>query len=255
MPSPPEAVLVAFEASAAPERLAGGQGLAWRAGDVVLKPLDMSLEALRWQSDVLGSLVCDGLRVAAPLASRAGELVVDGWTAWPYLAGAHLPRWAEILAVGERLHRTLSGVERPTAMLDARDDVWARADRIAWGEQSPGDFRAVPEVAHLLALRAEVDAPSQLIHGDLSGNVLFADGLPPAVIDLSPYWRPAQYASAIVAVDAVLWHSADLALLGTAARAQLVIRALLFRLLATADPAGAAPGYRAAIAFVEGVRG
>lgn len=109
MPAPPEAVLVAFGATARPEPFAGGQGLAWRAGDVVLKPLDMSFEALRWQFDVLGSLVCDDLRVAAPLATRTGELVVDGWTAWPYLAGAHLPRWADILAVGHR-----SGGQRST---------------------------------------------------------------------------------------------------------------------------------------------
>jgi hypothetical protein len=165
---------------------------------------------LRWQAKVLGSVEPDGFRVAAPLRTP-GELVVDGWTAWPMLAGAHAPRWADIIAVGERFHRALAGVERPAAVLDARIDDWARADRIAWGEQPAGRFARVPEVAYLLAARTAVSAPSQLIHGDVSGNVLFADGLPPAVIDLSPYWRPSAYASAIVAVDAVLWHGADLA--------------------------------------------
>jgi len=33
-------------------------------------------------------------------------------------------------------------------------------------------------------------APSQLIHSDLGGNVLFHDQLPPAIIDFSAYWRP-----------------------------------------------------------------
>ena len=48
---------------------------------------------------------------------------------------------------------------------------------------------------------------SQLIHGDLTGNVLFApDSGPPWIIDLSLYWRPAQYASAIVAVDCYEWE-------------------------------------------------
>jgi uncharacterized protein (TIGR02569 family) len=159
---------------------------------------------------------------------------------------------ADIIAVGERFHRALAGVERPAAVLDARTDDWARADRIAWREQPAGDFARVPEVAHLLAARTAVSAPSQLIHCDLSGNVLFADGLPPAVIDLSPYWRPTAYASAIVAVDAVLWHGADLALLSRAAAdAQLLVRALLFRLLATRDPTAAAAGYRPAIEFVD----
>ena len=204
MSAPPAAVLFAFAVSGRPERLAGRQGTAWRAGDVVLKPLDMSLEALRWQSAVLGSIDTAGFRLAVPLRSRDGELVVDGWTAWPLLAGDHAPRWPEILAVGKRLHRALAGVERPSALLDARTDGWARADRIAWGEAPAADFAGLPEVSHLLAARTAVSASNQLIHGDLSGNVLFADGLPPAVIDLPPYWRPAAYASAIVAVDAVL---------------------------------------------------
>jgi uncharacterized protein (TIGR02569 family) len=251
---PPAEVLAAFAVSARPEPLCGGQGTAWRAGDVVLKPLDMSIDALRWQAEVLGSVEPDGFRVAAPLRSQDGELVVDGWTAWPMLAGTHARRWADIAAVGERFHRALAGVERPAAVLDVRTDGWARADRIAWGEQPAGDFARVPEVAHLLAVRTAVSAPSQLIHGDLSGNVLFADGLPPAVIDLSPYWRPSAYASAIVAVDAVLWYEAELALLSTvAADAQLLVRALLFRLLATRDVAAAAVGYRGAIEFVAGL--
>jgi uncharacterized protein (TIGR02569 family) len=253
MPAPPAQVLAAFGVSARPEPLSGGQATAWRAGDVVLKPLDMSIDALRWQAEVLGAAEPDGFRVAPPLRASDRELVVDGWTAWPTLAGTHAPRWAEIVAVGERFHLALAGVERPAAVLDARTDGWARADRIAWGDQPAGDFGRVPEVAHLLSARTTVSAPSQLIHGDLSGNVLFADGLPPAVIDLSPYWRPPAYASAIVAVDAVLWHGADPTLLSVVGNAQLLVRALLFRLLATPDPAGAVDGYRRAIGFVDGL--
>ena len=251
MPAPPAAVLSAFAVSGRPDWLAGGQGAAWRSGDVVLKPLDMSIEALRWQSEVLGSIDTVGLRLAVPLRSRDGELAVDGWTAWPLLAGAHAPRWPEILAVGERFHRALAGVERPSAVLDARTDGWARADRIAWGEAPAADFAGLPEVSHLLAARTPVSATNQLIHGDLSGNVLFADGLPPAVIDLSPYWRPAAYASAIVGVDAVLWYGADVGMLAMVADAQLLVRALLFRLLASRDPAAAAGGYRGAIRLVD----
>ena len=253
MPAPPANVLAAFRASARPEPLSGGQATAWRAGDVVLKPLDMSVEALGWQAEVLGSMACDDFRVAPPLRTRGGELVVDGWTAWPMLAGAHAPRWAEIVAVGERFHRALAGVGRPTAVLDARMDAWARADRIAWGEQPADGLERVPEVAHLLAVRTAVSAPNQVIHGDLSGNVLFADGRAPAVIDLSPYWRPMEYASAIVMVAAVLWYGAEVGLLSVVGDAQLLVRALLFRLLATPDPAAAVDGYRRAIGFADGL--
>jgi hypothetical protein len=39
--------------------------------------------------------------------------------------------------------------------------------------------------------------------------VLLSDGLAPAVIDMSPYWRPTAYAEAVVVVDALLWRRAD----------------------------------------------
>ncbi len=249
---PPATVLERFGvAGRTPVPLPGGRSTAWRAGDVVLKPLDLAPAALRWQEEVLSSVAPDGFRVAVPLRSRRGELVVGGWTAWPALDGAHAPRWPEIIAVGERFHRALAAVPRPSALLDARTDPWARADRIAWGEAPAGDLARIPDVARLLGLREPAGARQQLVHGDLSGNVLFAPGLPPAVIDLSPYWRPAAYASAIVAVDAVLWHGADAAALvprnGAREARGLVVRALLFRLLADADPAAAARTWRPAI--------
>ena len=42
--------------------------------------------------------------------------------------------------------------------------------------------------------------------------MLFADASPPAVIDFSPYWRPAGLALAVAAVDALMWGGARLAL-------------------------------------------
>ena len=255
MAVPPPVVLDEFGAASDPTPLAGGQGTAWRSGSLVLKPLDMSLNELEWHADVLASVAPDGFRVSAPLRSRAGALVVDGWTAWPALAGEHAPRWEDIIAVGERLHDALASVERPAAMLDARTDVWSRADRIAWGELSAGAFATVPEVARLLSARGAVHAPDQVVHGDLTGNVLFADGLAPAVIDFSPYWRPKGFASAIVAADAVLWYDADVELLSTVvdtrADVELLIRAVLFRLLAHRDPAAHVQSYRPVIDYVD----
>ena len=71
------------------------------------------------------------------------------------------------------------------------------------------------------------------MHGDLTGNVLFEDGLPPAVIDFSPYWRPTGFASAVVVGDALLWEGADESLLTAVAHVddfpQFLLRALIFR--------------------------
>jgi hypothetical protein len=81
-----------------------------------------------------------------------------------------------------------------------------------------------------------VDLPAQLVHGDLAGNVLFHPELPPLVIDLSPYWRPPAFASAVVVVDALVWLGADedlvKPLLEDEGFPQLLLRALLFRAVA-----------------------
>ncbi len=83
------------------------------------------------------------------------------------------------------------------------------------------------------ALRPVDTSASQLVHGDLTGNVLFAEGLPPAVIDVSPYWRPPAFADAVVVGDALLWEGADESLLGAVEDVvdfpQFLLRALVFR--------------------------
>jgi hypothetical protein len=65
-------------------------------------------------------------------------------------------------------------------------------------------------------------------------NVMFADGLPPAVIDWPVYHRPASWASAVVIVDALVWQGAPADLLTRWADRhdgdQLLIRALMYRM-------------------------
>jgi uncharacterized protein (TIGR02569 family) len=93
----------------------------------------------------------------------------------------------------------------------------------------------------LLAARQPVPGPAQIVHGDLLCNVLFAAGLPPAVIDWAPYWRPPAWASAVAVVDALCWHGAGPDVLDRWAHlpdwGQMLIRALIFR-IATWDAAG-----------------
>lgn len=70
-------------------------------------------------------------------------------------------------------------------------------------------------------------------HGDLTGNMLFAEHLPPAVIDFSPYWRPAPFGSAIVVADALVWEGADERVLDAVDHIegfdQYLLRALIYR--------------------------
>ena len=221
MPSagpPPHAVLEAFETDGEPVLLPGGTGRTWRAGHLVLKPLDRAPTEIVWQADVLGRVQEDGFRITRPVPR-----IVDGWTAWHYVEGRHEPgRWLDIIALGARFHAALAAVERPAAIVDAGVEPWATGDRVAWGGEP---FEGLDDV--LAALRPVIE-PSSLIHGDLTGNVLFHDELPPAIIDFTPYWRPLEFASAIVVADALVWEGAPPEL-ADAVDPQYLLRALIYR--------------------------
>lgn len=232
---PPTPVLAGFDVSGTPVSLEGGQGSSWRAGEAVLKPLDLAEAELAWQEELFASISCDGFRVARPLRARDGSLVVDGWCAWEAVEGRHEERrWTDVIAVGDRFHAALANVPRP-GFIARRTDPWAIGDRVAWGELPASDFAHVKHVTRLASLLEPVTAVSQLVHGDLTGNVLFDERLPPAVIDFSPYWRPTAFASAVVVADALVWEGADEDVLAAVAHledfGQYLLRALIYRIV------------------------
>jgi uncharacterized protein (TIGR02569 family) len=233
---PPERVLAAFGVDPRSLRpLRGGQGTAWCAGELILKPLDRPVDQLVWEEQVLTAIPQDGFRLSGPVRTRDDQLEIGGWSAWQRLAGEHRPRrWAEICAVGERFHRAIADIPEP-GWLRHRDDVFARADRAAWDEAVLEEFRSFPAMDQLAARLRPIDGRSQLVHGDLTGNVLFHPTLPPGIIDVSPYWRPPLFATAVVVVDALVWEGADEAVLavfgGHRDTAQYLLRAAIFRLV------------------------
>jgi uncharacterized protein (TIGR02569 family) len=221
--------------------LEGGQGSSVRAGAVVLKPYADEPET-SWLAGLVARTRADGFRLPAPVATLDGRWTVDGWSAVQHVEGAAEPegRWPEVVAAGRAFHAAVAAEPEP-AHLAARTHRWAVADRVAWGEALVQVGPASrPLLDRLERLRRPVGLPSRLVHGDLSGNVLLADGLPPAVIDVSPYWRPAAYADAVVVVDALLWWQEPEPLvdelappaLGRDDWHQLLVRAAVFRLVA-----------------------
>lgn len=246
IPSPPRSVLELFGATEALIRLPTGRGTAWRSGDLVLKPLNMTHRMLHWQARVLAGLVDrDDFRVSPPIRARDGSLCVAGWTCWPYLAGDHPGReWPEVIAAGQAFHAALAPLARP-GFLDDRTDDWAIADRVAWGELPLDVGERDGSMGELARRLAPVDQHNQLIHGDLTGNVLLHERLPPAIVDFSAYWRPPNYASAIIVADAMLWHEADSSVIDAAGHVadlpQMLLRALLFRLVTERRMVGPGP--------------
>ena len=236
MTAPPDHVRSAFGVPGElPHLMSGGRGRTYRCGGVVLKPTEDSAEA-SWLAGVFEQLWVPGVRWARPVRSSDGRSVIAGWTAHRFVAGRSAPRFHEVIEVGRKLHTALADLERPR-FLDERDNLWSWADRISWGESPATDARlggglGASAFATLAAGRRPVDLPSQLVHGDLTGNVLFAGSAPPAVIDMTPYWRPVDWAAAVVVVDAIAWGGAGLDLaIGRADQwRQVLRRALMFRL-------------------------
>ena len=221
--------------------LPGGQGTSWRAGGVVLKPAAPN-ERIDWLADVLGQVPdCDDFRVARPVASADGRWIVDGWTATGWLAGEHRRgRWEDGLQVSVAFHAALAGVR---AEPPPGSGPWSIGSRVAWREQEPaadlpGAVTALLDELSPLWTQPWTGPAAQIIHGDM-GNILYADDLPPAVIDMSPHFAPAPFADAILVADAVAWEDApvDLATRFAATRpagAQLLARAVVFRVVTIA---------------------
>lgn len=269
---PPAPVHDAFGVRGARVPLPGGQGRSVRVGGYVFKPAEEGEARAEWAAALSESLAtAPGFRVPQPLRTPDGRVVVEGWTASGLLPGRTGPQghWDEVLRAGRALHAALRHVPRP-AFLARRTDPWAVADRVAWGERELAvtDDLAAPYARLRELIRPVTGSAAQLVHGDLTGNVLLAPGAVPAVIDFSPYWRPPLFAEAVVVADGLLWYEVPPGLVeGSGAQEhrdwrQMLVRALLFRLVAHSELVGdgggaqeGAPGCYARAAEVVARRG
>jgi uncharacterized protein (TIGR02569 family) len=201
---------------------------------VVLKPVDDEAEA-NWIANLAANVEQDGFRVARPIATLDGRWIIDGWSAWTRVKGEHsTTRWHEVLAAATAFHAAVADVPKPE-FIERRQDRWRTADRVAWGELPWEEFDDVAHVRRLIVARRPVRLPSQLVHGDLVGNVLFANGMPPAILDLSLYWRPVGYSAALVIGDAIAWEGAGRPIVSHIEHfsewQQLLLRAVIFRIV------------------------
>jgi uncharacterized protein (TIGR02569 family) len=216
---------------------------AWRCGEVLIRPVrDTALAS--WSSGVLDTLAADGLRIARPLRGSDGRWVVCGFSACQYIAGSAEPRYHDMVAASLRLHAATASVRRPR-LLDDRDDLIARADAAAWGERA---IRLAPDTggalfSRLAERRQQLRLASQVVHGDLFGTLLFDGDQPPGLLDLVPFWRPVEWAAAVIVIDALAWGGASEDLVDQWAHLeawpQSLLRALLFRLALHAQHPGA----------------
>jgi len=132
---------------------------------------------------------------------RAGALVLK--------PGADIEETEWFASLSDRVVRHGFRLPRPIRAIDGR---WVVADEVAWEGRDllagPRSTLLLRRLRRLRRMSRPLDLEAQLVHGDLSGNVLLESGLDPSVIDVSPYWRPSRYADAVVVIDALLWWNA-----------------------------------------------
>jgi hypothetical protein len=236
---------------------------AWRAGDLVLKPVQAANhDEGEWVAAVLDGIVEEGFRVIKPVRAAHGGWLENGWTAWEWFEGEHeRTDWRAVIAAADAFHRALPAaiaqarVDFRPAWLDARDHRWALAEATVWhGAPVPLTVNDGAVESTLYARARALGPPLsgdsgdrlQVVHGDIASNVLrLHDGSGHALIDVSPGWRTPNSAAAQIAVEAVTWFHGPSDLLDEFAREDLG-RACAFRLLcglqASADWAKDFPG-------------
>lgn len=239
----------------------GGSLVCYKAGpDIIFRPSEDDQEsaeiaqAMIKLANIMKSPAKYRISRPIPLATDASTFVHRGWTAWSFVTGS--PRdalpFSEILRTSEAFHHDLGRLEigKPE-FISKRVSKFRASDAVAWGDKTLDDFPCLADpplwarieqpLRRLDSLKRALDAqmPCQLVHGDIGGNILYEeDEQPPGIIDLTFYWRPAPLASAIVVADGLLHHGKGrelVELYGTDGdRIQILVRALLFRIVAWA---------------------
>lgn len=237
--APPLVVRAAFGVEGDPIAAAGGEGVTFLVGDVVLKRVHDVIEA-EWTQALLSRTAQDGFRLPAPVPTDDGRWVHQGWSASRFVEGLRpaAPSWETIVDAGLRFADAAERARQGgREILERRTHRWAVADRVAWGEARVElDSNASDLQNRISARLRDVPAEEHFVHGDLSGNVHVDRSGVPVILDVSPYLRPRRWAVAIVTADAVLWSGADLTLAesfaSNATDRDLLARALIFRLVA-----------------------
>jgi hypothetical protein len=165
---------------------------------------DRSLDLVPWIAEFSTTVPQVGFRLPRPVQLPDGRwITADGWTAWTHVAGRHATRTDVPECIGGivALHQALQTVPLHP-LLRCNESTFGRADTACWGEKPDQVHPEVePLVDALYASRRPVTGlQDQLIHGDLNPeNILIAPGLPPAFLDLAPFWRPPEFALALFA--------------------------------------------------------
>jgi len=203
--NPSKQVLEAFGIQDEVVPLSGASKRAYLAGSIVLKYSPESTEEeWVWLSDLLDRTHSDDFRVQKFIKSLESKYLVDGWVTYERLPVEfhndiiHLRKKREVLEI---FHDAIKDEPLPLHLKSERTDPWGLADYMAWGEMPiKCHERLLESIRDLLEYIEPLNLTNQLIQGDPQ-NILFSETEPPAMIDLSWHYRPADFSLAVLAVD------------------------------------------------------
>ncbi len=235
-----EEILYSFNLSGDIVPLSGGQNTSVRVSNAVLKPVD-DIQHCEWLMNIIYSLKPQGYRVSKPIRSKYGTFVSKGWACTQYEIGQDIKgRIEEKLLVSRLFHSDLSSVNFQYS--PPIDNPWSKGHRIAWQiDELPRELpqetqESINNLLRRVSLKEQYKV--QIVHSDLSGNILFDEDLDPLVIDFSPTIAPVEYAEAILICDCIAWQGSEVSeidLLPTdELYKEMIIRAIIFRLAVSA---------------------
>jgi hypothetical protein len=210
---PPKEIIKAFNLKGDIKLLPGGQGRTFQVEEIVVKFYPFtSEEEIRWLAELSQKLDPSSFRLQQYIKAKNGRYLIRGWGAHQFLEGEsredfkHLKLKRELL---QDFHEIIKKEPEPQFMKQ-RNHPWAVADRMVWGEETIKCHKNIfDEIRKLLDFIEPIDLPFQLIQGD-PDNMIFSDNLVPAIIDLSLYYRPADFSLAVLAADKLCcWCEAE----------------------------------------------
>jgi uncharacterized protein (TIGR02569 family) len=202
---PPNNVIKNFGIKGKIKKFSGGQGTTYLIRDIVLKPTDDEKELI-WIAETFNRLKANQLRLPKYIKSKNNKWIENGWAAYHHIEGKHYKkRINEKKDVSEKFHLLIKRLPCPS-FIKYRKNPWSKADKMAW-EEIPlkCHTKIKPYALKLKSCLKPIKLKNQIIHGDIGGNILFSNDKPPAVIDFSPYFRPVDFALAILVVDSLVW--------------------------------------------------
>jgi uncharacterized protein (TIGR02569 family) len=240
----PKDVLEAFNMKGNAEPLSGGQNTSLKIHDFVLKPVDNDSYS-EWVSNIISKINPQGYRISKPIKSKMGTFIYGGWCCNRYEPGENAEgNVSSKLKVARLFHSDLAKVDFHSA--PTSDDPWSKAHEVAWQrKQLPKELcrQAIETIGSLLEkVKLQYSYNVQIVHSDLSGNILFDKTLGPLIIDFSPTISPVEYAEAILVCDCIAWQDSpiiDIDLLpNNEFYREMIFRAIIFRLTVAAIFAG-----------------